>query len=123
MGNLRRLEAHEAFIDVIVNACEVRWWGAKGGESRSARVDDPRWGLDSYSAMSDHGNQRVSFRWRLHAQCCREGKLGEGRQSKSEDEEVAEVPKTKTDVILLDVGGQFKSRVVLILAGQVPSCG
>lgn len=62
VGNLRRLEAHEAFIDVIVNACEVRWWGAKGGESRSARVDDPRWGLDSYSAMSDHGNRRFSFR-------------------------------------------------------------
>lgn len=62
MGNLRRLEAHEAFIDVTLNAFEVRWWG-EGGESRIARVDDdPRWGLDSYSAMSDHGNRRFSFR-------------------------------------------------------------
>jgi hypothetical protein len=57
VGSLRRLEAHEAFIDVTVNAFEVRWWGAKGGESRIARVDDLDGGLDSYSAMSDYGKQ------------------------------------------------------------------
>ena len=45
---------------------------------------------------------------------------GEGRQSSSEDEEVAEVPKTKMDVIL-GVGGQSndESRVVWILVGSV----
>jgi len=48
------------------------------------------------------------------------GKAGEGRQSSSEDEEVAEVPKTKMDVIL-GVGGQSndESRVVWILVGSV----
>lgn len=34
VGNLRRLEAHEAFIDVIVNAFEVRWWGGEGARKQ-----------------------------------------------------------------------------------------
>jgi hypothetical protein len=45
VGNLRRLEAHEAFIDMTLDAFEVRWWGAKEAKAglRVSMILDGGW--------------------------------------------------------------------------------
>jgi hypothetical protein len=118
VGNLRRLEAHEAFIDMTLNAFEVRWWGAKGAKAglRVSMILDGGWTATQLPYVRSR-QSKVQLPLTTACAMLQRGKASEGRQSSSEDEEVAEVLKTKMDVIL-GVGGQFQRRV----AGGVDPC-